>query len=77
MDPGPLGACGVIAASRVAQDKCLAGVLALFLLSAVEDPVRVMHRRGKYATPNVVSLDDISFWFLHGKCVCFLAPQVL
>ena len=55
MDPGPLGASGVVAASRVAQDKRLAGALVHFLLSAVEDPVRVLNRRGKSATPNAVS----------------------
>ena len=55
MDPGPHGASGVVAASRAAQDKCLAGALAFFLPSAVEDPVRVLNRRGKSATPNAVS----------------------
>ena len=50
----------MIAASRVAQDKCLAGALALFLMSAVEDPVRVLHRRGKFAT-NAVSFEDNTF----------------
>ena len=61
MDPGPLGASGVVAASPAAQDKCLAGALALFLLSAVEDPVRVLDRREESATFHVVSCENALF----------------
>ena len=61
MDPGPLGASGVVAASRVAQDKCLTGALALFLPIAVEDPVRVLDRREESATSHVVSCENALF----------------
>ena len=61
MDPGPLGASGVIAASRAAQDECLGSALALFPLSAVEDPVRVLDRREESATSHVVSCENALF----------------
>ena len=65
MDPGPLGASGVVAVSRAAQDKCLADALALFLPSAVENPVRVLNRREESATSHVVSFEDALFVLLH------------
>ena len=61
MDLGPLGASGVVAASRAAQDKCLADALALFLPSAVENPVRVLNRREESATSHVVSCENALF----------------
>ena len=42
MGLGPIGTFGVIAASRVAQDKHFAVANVHFLLVVVEDPVRVL-----------------------------------
>ena len=42
MDPGRVGTSGVVAVSRAAQDKQLAGALVNFFLIVMEDPVRVL-----------------------------------
>ena len=61
MDPGRVGTSGVVAASRAAQDKCLAGAFVHFLLSATEDPVRVLDKREEIATSHVVSCENAFF----------------
>ena len=61
MGIGPIGTSGVLAASRVAQDKSLAVAIVHFLLVVVEDPVRVLDRREESATSHVVSCENALF----------------
>ena len=61
MGPGPIGTFGVVAVSRVAQDKRFAVANVHFLLVVMEDTVRVLQRIEKAATSRVVSVPQLRF----------------